>query len=249
MRFGVLLVGLIEFYLGSIGQGDVAVDASHLRLSCGQMVGSIKQFAGDACEMFLAGVFIVGHVDVFRGGEILVDVGHLVEEAYEFEVVVCAQHLHLGRQLFLVLDHRFVATIEHAQRGVAARDEAVEVEPLAIDVAVVGLQLEGFHGMDIPDVAFATAALVGIVGTHFAVTPVGGGAHAGVALLVGHAIEGGIGSVDQEINGFGRVHHTVCQAALRHILKKIVSASCHKDHTKGCDTYIFEFHFSIGLNR
>ena len=97
MRFGVLLVGLIEFHLGSIGQGDIAVDASHLRLSFGQMVGSIKQFAGDACEMFLAGVFIVGHVDVFRGGEILVDIGHLVEEAYEFKVVVCAQHLHLGR--------------------------------------------------------------------------------------------------------------------------------------------------------
>ena len=114
MRLGVLLVGLIEFHLGSIGQGDVAVDASHLRLSFGQMVGGIEQFSGDACEMFLAGEGIVGHVDVFRGGEILVDIGHLVEEAHEFKVVVCAQHLHLGRQFFLVLDHRFVATVEHA---------------------------------------------------------------------------------------------------------------------------------------
>ena len=63
--------------------------------------------------------------------------------------------------------------------------------------------------MDIPNVAFATAALVGIVGTHLAVTPVGSGAHAGVALLVGHTIEGGIGSVHQEVDGFGRGHHTV----------------------------------------
>ena len=200
---GILLIGLIESHLSGVSQGDVAVDATNLCLLLRQYCCGIEQILGDARQVLIAGELIVSHIDIFCLRQVLVHIGHFVEEANQLEVVVRTQHLHLGDTQVTIFDLVRISGVQDTQRGVTTGDEAVEVEPFPIDVAVVGLQLEGLHGVYIPYVTFSTAPFVGIVGTHLAVAPVRRGAHAGIALLVGHTIEGGVGRVDQEVDRLG----------------------------------------------
>ena len=79
--------------------------------------------------------------------------------------------------------------------------------------------------MDVPQVSFTSSTFIGIVGAHFAKAPIGHWTYPRVSLFVGEPIKGSIGSIDQQVDGLGRIHDAVRETSLRRVLQKVVAAA------------------------
>ncbi len=92
--------------------------------------------------------------------------------------------------------------------GITARDAAIHVEPFAVQKSVVGLKFSSLHIVELPEVGFSAASLVGVVGTYFTIAPVRHRKQMGIVGVGIACAECGISSADKQVYCLGVVHVT-----------------------------------------
>ena len=88
MSLCILLISLIEFYLGGVGERDVAVDAAHLILAFRKVIGCFKELLGYSVEVLFACELVIAYIDILGFRQDLIHVRNLVEEAHKLKVEV-----------------------------------------------------------------------------------------------------------------------------------------------------------------